>query len=327
MGTLFPNLSIGSRYAGTAIVRNVTALALLMFLTGCGITKKRDATDQLVLSDAVDKSISAIDFRPLSGRKVYLDTTYVRQIKGPGFVNADYITSSLRQQVVAAGCLLQDTPGDADLIVEARVGTLGSDGHQTTYGIPANNAFSTAAQVLPSSPSLPSLPELSVARRYRVEGAAKIAAFAYDRETRAPVWQSGMSQTIASAKDTWVLGAGPFQGGTIRSRTKFAGSDLPFTNDDKPGSATRPFNRPPVDYTAEVHFDEGWPLMGPGNGRGMLAGKKPESEQEADAEIAVVGYEKEGEPTDKANGKDEPGAKEAASAKTKAKPDEPKPST
>ena len=49
----------------------------------------------------------------------------------------------------------------------------------------------------------------------QAEAAAKIAAFAYDRETRTPLWQSGVNSSLATAKDTWVLGVGPFQGGTI----------------------------------------------------------------------------------------------------------------
>ena len=71
----------------------------MVCLTGCGTVKSRSATEQLIISDAVDRSVSQIDFRPLSGKKVYLDTQYVRSIKGPGFVNADYIISSLRQQM------------------------------------------------------------------------------------------------------------------------------------------------------------------------------------------------------------------------------------
>lgn len=229
--------------------------------SGCGTTRDHQATQQLLLSDAVDRSVSTIDFRPLSGKKVYLDTSYLRDIKGTMFVNADYVTSAMRQQIAAAGCLMQDSSKDADIIIEARIGTLGADDHRVTFGIPENNAISSAVTVLPNAPSVPQVPEIAVARRDAREGAAKIAAFAYDRETRQAVWQSGISQSRATARDTWVLGIGPFQGGSIRDETRLAGSKLIRFGRKNTGSPAASFARPPVDYTAETRFDEGWPVL------------------------------------------------------------------
>ncbi|WP_153558202.1 DUF6655 family protein [Roseimaritima sediminicola] len=281
-----------TRIDRSASIVALLCAALVLSAVGCGTTKMHEATDQMVLSEAVDHSIAAIDFRPLAGQKVYLDTTYIRQVKGAKFVNADYIVSALRQQVVAAGCLLQENQKEADLIIEARCGTLGADGHQTTYGIPASNVVSSAASLIPSAPSVPTIPEISLARRESSEGAAKIAAFAYDRETRTPVWQSGTSQATASAKDVWVLGVGPFQGGTIRERTRFVAGDLEFGKRKDNESPVRIHDRPPVDYTAEVHFDEGWPLLSSDMPAKMLKGKRdPESEEE----VAVVGFEEAAE--------------------------------
>ncbi len=96
-------------------------------LVGCGTTKSQRATEQLLMSDAVDRSVASIDFRPLSGQRVYLDTTYVKNIKSESFVNADYIVSSVRQQMVSAGCLLEETREAAEYIAEMRIGTLGTD--------------------------------------------------------------------------------------------------------------------------------------------------------------------------------------------------------
>lgn len=240
------------------IVRWAAAVVGLALLAGCGTTKMQEATEQLLLSEAVDQSISAIDFRPLSGQKVFLDTTYIRQIKSLGFVNSDYVTSSLRQQVLAAGCLLQESPAEADIIIEARVGTLGADAHQMTYGIPPNSTVSNAAKLVPGGQAIPAIPELSLARRETHEGAAKIAAFAFDRKTRAPLWQSGISEASATAKDTWVLGMGPFQDGSIRKGTRLAGSPLEFGSIEptEPVAPPETFTDAPIDYTAEVKFDE-----------------------------------------------------------------------
>jgi hypothetical protein len=250
---------------------------------GCGTTREHQATEQLLLSDAVDRSVSTIDFRPLSGEKVFLDTSYLRAVKSNSFVNADYVTSAMRQQIMAAGCLIQDSSKDADIIIEARIGTLGADDHRVTFGVPENNAIGSTASLLSSAPAIPNIPEIAVARRDAREGAAKIAAFAYHRETRKPIWQSGISQSRSTARDTWVLGIGPFQGGSIRNETRLAGTKLLNLGRSLNGSPPKNFDRPPVDYTAETRFDSGWPILqsingtpssGPIPGTGLVPGDK-----------------------------------------------------
>jgi len=240
-------------------------------------------------------SVSKLDFRPLTGRKVYLDTSYLRQVKGEGFVNSEYVTSALRQQIVAAGCLIQDSANEADVIIEARIGALGRDDHRVTFGIPENNALSAAAALIPGAPRLAPVPEIALARREAREAAVKISAFAYDRNTRAPVWQSGVDRATATAKDTWVFGIGPFQGGTIRDRTKLAGSSIGVGERSSTGSPGRYFDRPPVDYTAEVRYQQGWPVFDHGGLSGDMIGV-PESmldrtqiaKEESDGEAPAV---------------------------------------
>jgi hypothetical protein len=86
-------------------------------LAGCGTILTNSATEQLLASDAVDSAVSSIDFRPLSGQKVFFETRYIQNLKTIGFVSAEYIISSLRQAMVGAGVLLQDTAAQADLVV------------------------------------------------------------------------------------------------------------------------------------------------------------------------------------------------------------------
>ncbi len=113
--------------------------------------------------------------------------------------------------------------------MEARIGVLGNDRHEVTYGMPANNFLSAASSLVPNSPPLPTIPELALAKRNEQLAAAKIGAFAYHRETGEPIWQSGLSTIRSTAKDTWVLGAGPFQRGDIYGGTSFAGTELGFS--------------------------------------------------------------------------------------------------
>jgi hypothetical protein len=204
-------------------------------MVGCGTTKVYTATEQLLMSDAVDSSIAKLDFGPLRGSKVFLDTTYIsamgKQPPVPGLqthntmVNSDYIISALRQQITAAGCLLVDTKESADLICEARCGAIGIDGHSVTYGIPANNIVSNATSFVGGN-SIPSIPELSLAKREMKSAAAKVAVFAYDRQTKEPVYQTGIAQAGSNARDTWFLGMGPLQQGSIYRAPRFAGRRL-----------------------------------------------------------------------------------------------------
>lgn len=212
----------------TASKRLLTLCSLCsaILLTGCGATKSYVATDQLLMSDAVDATVSQLDFRPLTGKKVYFDVSYVKTLKSPLLIDSDYVISSMRQQMVGAGVCLVESREQADIIAEARIGALGLDGHSVTYGLPASNALSTASRVFSSTPIVPTFPEVSVARHEAKSGAAKIAVFAYHRETREPIWQSGIAKSSSSARDTWVFGVGPWQSGTIYEGTRFAGSKI-----------------------------------------------------------------------------------------------------
>jgi len=203
-------------------------------ITGCGINRTRLATEQLVIADAVDQAIADIDFSSLSGKKIFFDTKYLMGLKFPQGANVEYVISSLRQQMMAYDCRLQDKMEDADFIVEARVGALGNDGIEVTYGVPGTAAMQTASILMAGTPTAGALPELSLGRRNHHLGAAKIGVFAYDRTTREPVWQAGISTGTSQARDLWFFGLGPFQQGRIYNRNmhpsmlphSFASSEL-----------------------------------------------------------------------------------------------------
>ncbi|MGB1707241.1 MAG: DUF6655 family protein [Rubripirellula sp.] len=295
-------------------------LPALLLVVGCGTTRSYTATEQLVMSDAVDRSIGQLDFRPLSGSKVYLDTSYLRHVKGEGFVNAEYVTSALRQQIVAAGCLIQDANTEAEIIIEARIGTLGQDDHRVTFGVPETNVLANAASLIPGAPAIPRTGELAFARRESREAAVKVAAFAYDRETRIPIWQSGIDNSVATATDTWVMGIGPFQGGSARGATKLAGSGLKFGGRSDTGSDEKFFERPPVDYTAEMRFKDGDPVFDDGGMSKDMIGISPEEiaklleRYAADVQIAAADSESQDAT---AESSDENQSAESADAATK----------
>jgi len=193
----------------------------LSLVGGCGTTRwtdtSRTATEQLLLSDAVDRAVSQVDFRALAGRTVYLDAQPVQ-----GLTDAPYLVSSVRQHLLANGCILKDKREEADYIVEVRAGALGTDRHDILFGIPATQLPS----IMPLNGVPTSIPEIPFIKRTQQLGVAKIALFAYNRTTGRPAWQSGIVSAKSKAKSTWVFGAGPFQRGTIYEGTTFAGSKL-----------------------------------------------------------------------------------------------------
>jgi hypothetical protein len=222
-------------------------LLTTFFTCGCGTTRwtdtKRTATEQLLISDAIDNSVQAIDFKVVAGEKVFFDESRLGAVEDKA-----YLVSSIRQHLLATGCALADKKEDAEIIIEARAGAIGTDRHDLLYGIPATNV--TSVVNIPGVPS--SIPEIPFAKRTDQSAIAKIALFAYHRETGRAIWQSGLSKEKSRAKDYWVLGAGPIQHGAIHDGTAFAGQKInnPFrrrsSNSEAVGTS--------VDLTAEVVF-------------------------------------------------------------------------
>lgn len=198
------------------------AFGLLVFLaTGCGTTKMTDspraATEMLLVSQAVDYAVAKIDFSPLSGQAVFLDTSALEK----DVVDKGYLISLVRQQLLAHGALLQEERPRALYVVELRAGAVGTDRHSVMVGTPAVSLPS----VVPGIPT--SIPEIALMKKNDQRGVAKIGVFAYNRVTGRAVWQSGSVESTSRIKDTWVFGAGPFTRGTIRQGAELAGEPIP----------------------------------------------------------------------------------------------------
>lgn len=209
-------------------IRQLTfVMCCVLLASGCGTAVQRNGTEQLLLSDSIDRAIDQLDLSPLAGRRVYLDTEYMKTFKGNNvFINSDYIISALRQKLTTTGCLIQPTRTEADYILEARVGALGTDTMEVTYGIPSSNGLGSAATALGGVPSVPAIPEISVGKRNGVKGISKIVVFAYHRETSVPVWQSGSAIARSDARDSWFLGVGPLTRGSVYNGTYLAGNRI-----------------------------------------------------------------------------------------------------
>jgi len=227
------------------------AATLMAAFAGCGTTRSTDtsrtATEQLLISDAVDRAVSEVNFRVLAGKKVYLDPQFLK-VANPAdhqFTDNQYLTSTLRQHLLASGCILAEKQDDSEYIVEVRSGAIGTDRHELLYGLPATNLGALAP--VPGVPA--AIPEIPFAKRTAQRGVAKLAVFAYERTSGEPVWQSGVSQYTSSSRNIWVLGIGPFQSGTIFRGTNFAGRELP-----NPLASGHGDQHQPVWVTKEARF-------------------------------------------------------------------------
>jgi hypothetical protein len=189
---------------------------------GCGTTRSSDtnrtATEQMLISNAIDLAVQSVDLKTLAGQSVFLDDSRLGEV-----VDRNYLISTLRQHLLASGCRLRDQRDQADYIVEARAGAIGTDRNDLLFGVPSTNV----PQIFPVQP-VPGavIPEIPIAKRRDQKGIAKIGVFAYHRETGTPVWQSGLVHQQSSSNDVWILGAGPFQRGSIYDGTAFAGKAL-----------------------------------------------------------------------------------------------------
>ena len=231
------------------------AAAAIGPIGGCGTVNttntQRSATEQLLLTNAWDAALQKVDFRPLSGVPVFLDTTNITAI------DQGWVVSSMRQAMLAQGVLLRAKAEQAQWIVEARVGSYGTDQDNWLLGI-------SQTTIPPTITGMPSgtIPEISLAKRNRQRGVAKMALFAYDRSSGQMTWQSGTMVASANAKDVYVGGLGPFHSGPLidgsgptREGTEFMGVKIPTPGEiAKPSRARQapaapaaaPFEPPPM---------------------------------------------------------------------------------
>lgn len=177
--------------------------------TGCGTTRMTDttrsATEMLLVSQAIDRSVNQLDFTGLARKPVFFEEKVL-----DGVTDKHYLASSLRAKMLADGCLLVEDKAKATYVVEARAGCVGTDKHSLLVGIPQMNL----PTIMPGQP--PAIPEMPLIKSTDQQGVAKILVFAYNRVTGQAAWQSGVQESLTRSKDTWVMGTGPFQKGSIK---------------------------------------------------------------------------------------------------------------
>lgn len=190
-------------------------------LIGCGTTKwsdtSRTATEQLLISSAMDDVIDEFNFYPLTGRKIYIES------KGVAATDKEYLLSLLRQQLAANGTFVQETKETADYILEVSTGAVGTNRYDLMYGIPE-----TSVPAVLTLGTATTIPEVPFVKRTDQKAQIKLTMWAYNKKTGAIIWQSGEKLKTASIRDRWILGAGPITKSSFSEKTQVGGDDVPF---------------------------------------------------------------------------------------------------
>lgn len=176
---------------------SITAVALALVLATAACSTSRQtfpddtATEQLLLSRAVDEAVAQLSLPFEAGTSAFLDTAGV---EGPF---AKYATAAVRERLLELGANVAADRGEAEVVVEVRSGALSIDEHSMLIGIPS---FDIPIPLAGAA----TVPELALYKRAERRGIAKLAATAYTADNGEHV-DSTKSRYGFSHKRKWTV--------------------------------------------------------------------------------------------------------------------------
>lgn len=185
--------------------RDFFVVIVLTFLSvGCSSMKRSDTArtgrEQLLISNAVDQSLSKCDFTAFNGAKIFIEEKYLDS------VDKGYVISSVRHRLMLNGATLAAKAEEADAVIELRSGGVGTDNADAYVGIPEI--------VLPG---MLTLPEVRFWQRSRQSAIAKIGILAYDAKSHEMLGSGGVTAALSDDTNMFFMGMGPYQSGTARA--------------------------------------------------------------------------------------------------------------
>jgi len=193
--------------------KHFTLLTLLLATAtfGCTTTRHTDTSrtglEQLLVSNAVDQALDRYTFEHLRGRAVYLEEEYLE------CVDRNYVLGSIRQRVLAGGGRLVEDRDQAEVILEARSGGIGTDRKDLVIGIPSF-AIPTPQPI--------TLPELPIVTQSRQVGTAKIGLVAYDARSKGTLGGDRLALARSNVDKWYILGLTPFDSGSVHEEIRTA---------------------------------------------------------------------------------------------------------
>jgi len=171
------------------------AFLCLLLLAACSLTREsnppRTATEELLISTAIDRAVELLKLDIPKSTSVYLDTS---DFEG---TDSKYAVASITERVLLAGGRLNPDRSKADMVLAIRSGALSTDSDGFLLGIPATGVPIPLAGML-------SLPEVALLKRAETRGVAKFVATLYDARTGALKSVSGASYGF-SHRTHWVV--------------------------------------------------------------------------------------------------------------------------
>ena len=156
------------------------ALGALLGLAGCSTDRLTEpgqsATEQLLISTAVDHAVAQLEPTIPPGTRVFVDAQYFDSAPGDAALYAKYAIASIRDRLLQRGARLIDDRKAADMVAEVRTGGQSIDHHDLLIGIPK------IPVPIPLTSSIAVTPKIALFEKDRQRGIAKLAITAIDRD-------------------------------------------------------------------------------------------------------------------------------------------------
>lgn len=166
---------------GERVVPLAAAISL-MALAGCTTVRvtepSQTATEQLLVSTAVDHAVERLKPTLPAAAKVFVDTSYFDTAPADGLLLPKYAIGTVRDALLRQGAHLVDNKKAASVVVELRTGGASIDHDTFLIGIPS---FSVP---IPLAGAF-TFPQIALYERDRQTGLAKLAVTAYDTKSGA----------------------------------------------------------------------------------------------------------------------------------------------
>ncbi len=175
----------------------IAVLAVPVLLSACTSMREtqppRAASEQLLISSAVDHALDRLKLGIPPGTKIWVEAQYF-----DGY-DQKYAVGAIRDYLLRRGGRLVADRGTADTVVEIRAGALSTNSDDMLIGFPA------LALPVPLVGNMQT-PEMSFVKRSEDQGVAKLGLTAYDAKTgqRAPFSPAGPTYGFSTNK-RWVI--------------------------------------------------------------------------------------------------------------------------
>lgn len=160
----------------TAAIRLVVSLLPALLLVGCDTERssepKSTATEQLLISTAIDHVIDQLKPSVPAGTKVFVDSQYFDTTPTDEILYPKYAIGAVRDRLLKQGARIVDDRREADIVVEPRTGGQSIDHDTFLVGIPSFNVPIPLTQNL-------TFPEVALFKKDRQVGVSKLSITAY----------------------------------------------------------------------------------------------------------------------------------------------------